>query len=67
MLKKMCSRRMMDSENLEKSKELRKKLKAEYESDPETIRFRKWLKCQTNKDHFYDEMKNLGYEVLSFQ
>lgn len=66
-MKLMYSRRMMGAENLEKSKKLRKKLKTEYESAPETIRFREWLKSQTDKDRFYDEMKSLGYAVLSFQ
>lgn len=63
----MVSRRIVDSENLEKSKQLRKRLKEQYKSSQETIRFQEWLKHQTDKSHFYDGMKSLGYEVLSFQ
>lgn len=64
---KMISRRMVDSENLENSKKLRKELKEQYESSQETTRFQEWLRDQTDKDHFYDGMRSLGYEVLSFQ
>lgn len=63
----MISRRMIDSENLEKSKQIRKKIKEQYKSSQESTLFQEWLKVQTDKCHFYDGMKSLGYEVLSFQ